>query len=128
MKYTAALAVGLFLISSAIPFLAQSQVGTTFPPGFPVITNPYLGVPVIGFGSNQGPTAHVPVILARQQRHSIPHRLQPVWPHPRLRSVFCEPWIRQHRLDASSVKLYAAEFCSTKDLRQASREQVASFI
>jgi hypothetical protein len=63
MKYTATLAVALFLICSAIPFVAQSQVGTTFPPGFPVITNPYLGVPVLGFGSNQGPTAHVPVIF-----------------------------------------------------------------
>ena len=36
--------------------------------------------------------------------------------------------IRQHRLDASLVKPYAAEFCGTRDLRQASREQVASFI
>ena len=36
--------------------------------------------------------------------------------------------IRQHRLDASLVKQYAAEFCSTKDLRQATREQIQSFI
>jgi ABC-type transporter MlaC component len=36
--------------------------------------------------------------------------------------------IRQHRLDASLVKQYAAEFCGTKDLRQASREQIQSFI
>ena len=36
--------------------------------------------------------------------------------------------IRQHHLDASLVKQYAAEFCGTQDLRQASREQVASFI
>jgi hypothetical protein len=36
--------------------------------------------------------------------------------------------IRQHRLDAASVKQYAAEFCGTKDLREASREQVSSFI
>lgn len=63
MKRSATAAVGLLLISSAMPVLAQSQVGTTFPPGFPVIINPHLGVPVIGFGSNQGPTAHVPVIF-----------------------------------------------------------------
>ncbi len=46
---------------------------------------------------------------------------------PKLRDQLCL-LIRQHRLDASSVKQYAAEFCGTKDLRQASREQVASFI
>jgi hypothetical protein len=46
---------------------------------------------------------------------------------PKLRDQLCL-LIRQHRLDASLVKLYAAEFCGTKDLRQASREQVASFI
>jgi len=38
------------------------------------------------------------------------------------------PRIRQHRLYADRVREYAAEFCGTKDLRQASREQIASFI
>jgi len=46
---------------------------------------------------------------------------------PKLRDQLCL-LIRQHRLDAASVKQYAAEFCGTKDLRQASREQVATFI
>jgi len=46
---------------------------------------------------------------------------------PKLRDQLCL-LIRQHRLDAALVKQYAAEFCSTKDLRQASREQIASFI
>jgi hypothetical protein len=46
---------------------------------------------------------------------------------PKLRDQLCL-LIRQHRLDASLVKQYAAEFCGTKDLRQASREQIASFI
>ena len=46
---------------------------------------------------------------------------------PKLRDQLCL-LIRQHGLDASLVKQYAAEFCSTKDLRQASREQVATFI
>jgi len=46
---------------------------------------------------------------------------------PKLRDQLCL-LIRQHRLDASLVKQYAAEFCGIKDLRQASREQVQSFI
>jgi len=46
---------------------------------------------------------------------------------PKLRDQLCL-LIRQHWLDAALVKQYAAEFCGTKDLRQASREQVASFI
>jgi len=46
---------------------------------------------------------------------------------PKLRDQLCL-LIRQHRLDAALVKQYAAEFCGTKDLRQARREQVASFI
>jgi len=46
---------------------------------------------------------------------------------PKLRDQLCL-LIRQHRLDASLVKQYAAEFCSTKDLRQATREQIQSFI
>ena len=46
---------------------------------------------------------------------------------PKLRDQLCL-LIRQHRLDASLVKQYAAEFCGTRDLRQASREQIQSFI
>jgi len=46
---------------------------------------------------------------------------------PKLRDQLCL-LIRQHRLDASLVKQYAAEFCGVKDLRQASREQIQSFI
>jgi len=46
---------------------------------------------------------------------------------PKLRDQLCL-LIRQHRLDASLVKQYAAEFCGTNDIRQASREQIQSFI
>jgi hypothetical protein len=46
---------------------------------------------------------------------------------PKLRDQLCL-LIRQHRLDAALVKQYAAEFCGTRDLRQASREQIQSFI
>ena len=46
---------------------------------------------------------------------------------PKLRDQLCL-LIRQHRLDASLVKQYAAEFCGVTDLRQANREQIQSFI
>jgi hypothetical protein len=46
---------------------------------------------------------------------------------PKLRDQLCL-LMHQHGLDASRVKQYAAEFCGTKDLRQASREQIQSFI
>jgi hypothetical protein len=36
--------------------------------------------------------------------------------------------IRQHQLDPALVKLYAADHCGTQELRQASREQIESFI
>jgi hypothetical protein len=36
--------------------------------------------------------------------------------------------IRQHQLDPAAVKLFAAEFCGTHELREASREMVESFI
>ena len=56
------------LLCSVIPASAKQptpptpQVGTTLPPGFPVIENNYLGEPVIGFGA-QGPVRRVPVIF-----------------------------------------------------------------
>ncbi|HUQ40415.1 MAG TPA: alpha/beta fold hydrolase [Acidimicrobiales bacterium] len=42
---------------------AAPAVGTTFPAGFPVILDHSLKVPVIGFGSDQGPVRRTPVIL-----------------------------------------------------------------
>jgi hypothetical protein len=46
---------------------------------------------------------------------------------PRLRDRFCL-LIRQHQLDAGLVKAYAADFCGTASVRDASREQIAEFI
>jgi len=46
---------------------------------------------------------------------------------PRLRDQLCL-LIRQHRLDPALVKRYAADFCGTQELREASRELVESFI
>ena len=36
--------------------------------------------------------------------------------------------IRQHQLDATSVKSYATDFCGVKTLREATREQVEGFV
>jgi hypothetical protein len=46
--------------------------------------------------------------------------------HP-LRDRLCL-LIRQHQLDPALVKAYAADYCDVSELRQASREQVATFI
>jgi hypothetical protein len=46
--------------------------------------------------------------------------------HP-LRDRLCL-LIRQHQLDPSLVKAYAADYCDVPELRQASRAQVAAFI
>ncbi len=46
---------------------------------------------------------------------------------PRLRDQLCL-LIRQHNLDPSLVKAYAADFCGTATLKEASRDLVESFI
>jgi len=46
---------------------------------------------------------------------------------PRLRDQLCL-LIRQHNLDPMLVKAYAADFCGTETLREASRDLVESFI
>jgi hypothetical protein len=46
---------------------------------------------------------------------------------PKVRDRLCQ-LIRQHRLDASLVKLYATDFCGVKTLREATREQVETFV
>ncbi len=46
---------------------------------------------------------------------------------PRVRDRLCQ-LIRQHQLDASLVKSYAADFCGAKELRDATREQVEHFV
>jgi hypothetical protein len=46
---------------------------------------------------------------------------------PRLRDRLCL-LIRQYHLDAALVKAYAADYCGTASLRDASRDQVESFI
>jgi hypothetical protein len=46
---------------------------------------------------------------------------------PKLRDRLCV-LIRQYDLDPTLVKAYAADFCGTPTLREASRERVESFI
>jgi hypothetical protein len=46
---------------------------------------------------------------------------------PRLRDRLCL-LIRQHQLDPKLVKRYAADFCGTQELREASRELIESFV
>jgi hypothetical protein len=52
--------------------------------------------------------------------HRDPHQ-------PRLRDRLCL-LIRQHRLDPTLVKSYAAEFCGTSTLREASRDRLEAFV
>jgi hypothetical protein len=46
---------------------------------------------------------------------------------PKVRDRLCQ-LIRQHQLDPTLVKAYATDFCGTKTLREATREQVENFI
>ena len=48
-------------------------------------------------------------------------------PASRVRDRLCQ-LIRQHSLDANLVKSYAVDFCGTKTLREATREQVENFV
>jgi hypothetical protein len=75
-------------------------------------------------GSFAGPSATV------QSAKKIPP--QPVNGHsktsgPLVRDRLCQ-LIRQHQLDPNLVKAYAVEFCGTKALRDATREQVENFV
>jgi len=46
---------------------------------------------------------------------------------PKVRDRLCQ-LIRQHQLDPTLVKAYATDFCGTKTLREATREQVENFV
>jgi len=46
---------------------------------------------------------------------------------PKVRDRLCQI-IRQHKLDPELVKSYAVDFCGTKTLRDATREQVENFV
>src|SRR6266568_7196622 len=46
---------------------------------------------------------------------------------PKVRDRLCQI-IRQHQLDPTLVKAFATDFCGTKTLREATREQVENFV
>jgi len=66
---------------------------------------------------------------ARERNHSIkpPHANGSSNGQPRLRDRLCI-LIRQYNLDPILVKAYAADFCGTPTLKEASRELIESFI
>jgi len=75
-------------------------------------------------GSFPGPSAPV------QSSKKIPPQAVNGNSHPngpRVRDRLCQ-LIRQHQLDPGLVKLYAVDFCGTKALRDATREQVENFV
>ena len=64
------------------------------------------------------------------ERARVAHRATEPHPRngqPRLRDRLCL-LIRQHQLDPTLVKLYAADYCGTAVLREASRDLVEAFI
>src|SRR6266571_3205127 len=65
----------------------------------------------------------------REQSHSVkpPHQNGSSNGQPRLRDRLCV-LIRQYNLDPILVKAYAADFCGTPTLKDASRDLVESFI
>ena len=77
-------------------------------------------------GSNPGPMASAP------ERTEVPaEECQWEWQGNgsghQVRDRLCQI-IRQHTLDPELVKAYAVDFCGTKALKDATREQVESFV
>ena len=59
------------LVAALVPGAhASAAVGTSFPAGFPVITDASLGTPVIGFGA-AGPLEHTPVTFLHGNNNTI---------------------------------------------------------
>ena len=76
-------------------------------------------------------------ICSVEEIGAIPHPVEKFSPQsangngngagPKVRDRLCQI-IRQHKLDPELVKAYAVDFCGTKTLREASREQVENFV
>jgi len=75
-------------------------------------------------------------ICSVEEIGTVPNQIQKLPPQkangngnggPRVRDRLCQI-IRQHQLDPELVKAYAVEFCGTKTLREATREQVENFV
>src|SRR5207237_3668710 len=63
----------------------------------------------------------------RQTRKFPPQPANGNYGGPKVRDRLCQI-IRQHQLDPILVTSYAADFCATKTLREATREQVEAFV
>ena len=71
------------------------------------------------------PAEQVP--SSRESKKLPPQPANGSYGGPKVRDRLCQ-LIRQHQLDANLVKSYAVDFCGTKTLREASREQVENFV
>jgi len=68
-----------------------------------------------------------PAPSSRESKKVPPQPVNGNYGGPKVRDRLCQ-LIRQHQLDANLVKSYAVDFCGTKTLREASREQVEGFV
>jgi hypothetical protein len=68
-----------------------------------------------------------PAPSSRESKKLPPQPVNGNYGGPKVRDRLCQ-LIRQHQLDANLVKSYAVDFCGTKTLREASREQVEGFV
>jgi hypothetical protein len=72
-------------------------------------------------------SGHGPFEFARETRKQPPPAANGSYGGPKVRDRLCQI-IRQYQLDASLVKSYATDFCGVKTLRDATREQVETFV
>jgi hypothetical protein len=68
-----------------------------------------------------------PAPSSRESKKLPPQPVNGNYGGPKVRDRLCQ-LIRQHQLDANLVKSYAVDFCGTKTLREATREQVEGFV
>ena len=75
-------------------------------------------------GGQIGPGAFSEILMLYTHGAAGSHRN---YGGPKVRDRLCQ-LIRRHQLDANLVKSYAVDFCGTKTLREATREQVEGFV
>jgi hypothetical protein len=68
-----------------------------------------------------------PTQSPRESKKLPPQPVNGNYGSPKVRDRLCQI-IRQHQLDANLVKAFATDFCGTKTLREATREQVENFV
>ena len=81
----------------------------------------------IGICSVEEIGSSVQLPLSRELRKAPPRPSNGNYGSPKVRDRLCQI-IRQHQLDPTLVKSYAVDFCATKTLRDATREQVENFV